>query len=298
MARHVRATFFPRIPLYSLLLELKLRSPTEWPLHLYDAWLILHDEMAVPTDKCLAVVLDSVSSANHLLAEENRQICKIEEFRVCRKIAKIFGRVSRCASRAPAALRRHLDARIGPLIQDSVIDLEVIESIFRAVKMVFQNFPECEATRSGLKLLEETSSADFSLVTRAFRGDLEQTIFELVNAPKAKRCTLTVRLLNVLAAAIEGTKTSRPSSMGYRHVTSYVHRIAQVWRSADLRPTRARSFWDKAYESKFHRFTEFVLAGLVNLGMKRQEFSARTKAGYAMYEWHLSEDHVRAALGK
>jgi hypothetical protein len=298
MARHVRATLFPRKSLPNLLLELQSRSPAEWPLHLYDAWLILHDEMAVPDDKCLAVVLDSVSSAHRFLAEENRQICKIEEFRICGKIAKLFGRVSRRASRAPAALRRHLDARIGPLIQDSVIDLEVIESIFRAVKMVFQNFPECEATRTGLELLEELGSADFSLVTGAFRSDLEQTIFELVNAHKVKRRTLTVRLLNVLAAAIDGTKTSRPSSMSYRHVTSYVRRIAQIWRSADLRPTRARSFWDKAYESKFHRFAELVLAGLANLGLKRQEFCTRTKAGYATYEWHLSEAYVRAALGK
>jgi hypothetical protein len=297
MARHVRATFFPRISLPNLLLGLQLRSPADWPPHLYGAWLILHDEMAVPDDKCLAVVLESVLSAHRLFAEENRQICKIEEFRVCGKIARLFRRVSRCASRAPAALRRHLDARIAPLILDSVIDLEVIESIFRAVKMVFQNFPECEATRTGLESLEEISSADFSLVTRAFRGDLEQEFFELVNVAKAKRRTLTVRLLNVLAAAIDGTKTSRPSSMGYRHVTNYVRRIAQIWRSAELTPTRARSFWDNTYESKFHRFAELMLAGLVNLGMTRQEFYARTKVGVT-YEWRLSEAYVRAAIGK
>ena len=298
MARHVRATFFPRISLPNLILGLQLRSPAEWPPHLYDAWSILHDEMAVPDDKCIVVVVESVSSAHRLLAEENRQICKIEEFRVCGKIAKLMRRVSRCASRAPAVLRRHLDARISPLILDSVIDLEVLESVFRAVKMVFQNFPECEATRTVLESLEEISSADFSLVTRAFRSDLEQTIFELVNAPKAKRRTLTVRLLNVLAAAIEGTKTSRPSPMCYLHVTNYVHRIAQIWRSADLRPARARSFWDSAYESRFHRFAELVLAGFVNLGKKQQEYCARANTSYATYNWHLSEAYVRAALGK
>jgi len=219
----------------------------------------------------------------------------MEEFRACEKIAILFGRVSRCANRAPADVRRHLDARILPIIQDSVVDLEVIESIYRAVKLVFQHFPECKATRTGLELLEEISSADFNLVTRAFCSELEHAIFELLNAPNAKRRTLTVRLLNVLAAAINGSKTSRPSSKGCRYLINYVRRIAQIWRSAGLRPTRARSFWDKTYESKFHRFAELVLAGLANLGNKRQD--SKTKAGYAMYEWHLSDAYVRAALG-
>jgi hypothetical protein len=136
------------------------------------------------------------------------------------------------------------------------------------------------------------------VVRLTFKNGLEETVSRLIRMP-LKQYSFVVRLLDVLAAALDDAKPEKTSSKAHALRTSYVVEIAHIWRKVGLRPTRARSPFDPTYASRFHRFGELVLDGLADFSKGRSELrSMRSNVGPLThpYMWHLSEDHIRAAL--
>jgi hypothetical protein len=181
VGRHVGANFCQRKSQARILSQLKSTPPSGWPPQLNKAWIILHKEMRLRSSESLSVIFDSVSAAQKYLREENRQVKIIEEFEARGKIKRLFFRISKCTSRAPVAIRGRLDARVHPIIKESVIDLETIESIFDAIRSIFDEFPEFEASRVALKSIDNICRADFSLLGISFQKDLEEAIKKIVN---------------------------------------------------------------------------------------------------------------------
>jgi hypothetical protein len=302
VGRHVQANFRSRKSLARFLNQLKSVTTRQWPQRLKNAWILLQSEMSLPNSEALSVIFDSVSAAHRYLQAENTQVGQIEEFRARTKIKRFYFRIAKCANRAPAVIRASLDARIFPLVKESVSDLEIIESIFDAIRATFEEFPAFEASRTALKLIEGINRTDFSMLRITFRKESEKSLHELVNTVAMKKGTTTIRLLNILATSIDDTKLSRLSPQSHFLIKNYVAEVAEIWRRAGLKPSRARRFEDCSYTSKFHRFVELLLEGVAesreNLSRARSNGARSSSENDRMYyHWYVSDDHVRAALG-
>ena len=153
MRRHTRANPLVRRRLSKLIEDLKSEAPRKWPRRFNLAWVILHDELNL-AEQPTRSVLDSSASAAHACARSiNRRVENIVEFQTRNKLHKAFERIANCAKRAPAELRRRLDAAIIPLIQREPVDLEVIETIFDATVEVFSEYSNHEAAKTALSVL-------------------------------------------------------------------------------------------------------------------------------------------------
>lgn len=301
MGRYVRANFRSRKSLARFLKQLNSMPPIEWPPQLNRAWIILHKEMSLPHTEALSVIFASVSAAHLYLQAESAQVRQIQEFGARAKVTKFFFRIARCASRAPVAVRARLDARIMPLVKEAIIDLEAIESIFDAIRVTFEEFPDFKASRAAITTIDGMNRTDFSMIRMTFRKKLEEAIHELANMVVNKN-TVTVSLLNILAASLAEVKSSRFSAQSHSLITKYVEDVARIWRHAKLMPTRARSCEDCAYTSRFHRYVELLLEGLADSEedhFKPPPNGSRNnrEINRMHYHWYVSDDHVRAALG-
>jgi hypothetical protein len=257
--------------------------------------------MRLPSSEALSVIFDSVSAAQKYLREENRQVKIIEEFKARKTIKRLFFRISKCTSRAPVAIRGRLAARVYPIIKESVIDLEATETIFDAIRSTFEEFPDLEASRVALESIDDICRADFSLLGITFQKDLEEAIKEIVNTEATNQITATVKFLNILGTSLDDAKRSRPRAQSHGLITKYVAEVAQIWRHAELKPARARSSEDGEYTSKFHRFVEYILAGLADPQENHSKLPLKgsrnnSEIDRMHYDWHVSDDHVRAAL--
>ena len=313
MARLVRRNLYSRKSLPRLLFQLRRTSPCEWPPELHEALTILRDELGLPNPKALSVIFGSVTAAHSLLKNENSHAQKYERLRVRRKVAKLCKRLWKCANRAPAVIRRRLDMRILRLIRRCTIDLEVIEAVFQAIKLTFQGFPNCEASKTALEAFEGAPveaieikgrkskdgiiPVDFSAAQLTFHADLQKAMVDIVHGPKGRGCTATVRLLQALAAELDNSKPLKTSS--HELFAAYLAEIAEVWRQVGLRPTRARDFMDPTYKSRFHRFAELILTWLTESSEKQLPPPASGSRIFSLEiapDWRISDDHVRAAL--
>ena len=132
--RKAHANFLARRSLPRFLLRLKSQPACDWPPHLFGAWQLLNAELKLPDATARFIVLESVSAARDCLRAQELQLHDIVEARSCATIKDACSSISRCISRAPAVLRRRLDRAVLPLIQESIIDLEVIEFGLRSGK--------------------------------------------------------------------------------------------------------------------------------------------------------------------
>ena len=103
-------------------------------------------------------------------------------------------------------------------------------------------------------------------------------------------------------------------------ITNYVASVAQIWLRHGLRPTRAVHPANPNYRSKFHRFAELVLTGLVEPWSQRHdgnqsETAAKLRKAHARIpkndrkdvraalrrsdvEWLVVDGHLKTALGR
>jgi hypothetical protein len=101
-------------------------------------------------------------------------------------------------------------------------------------------------------------------------------------------------------------------------IVDYVAAVADVWRRAGLRPSRARHPADPSYRSRFHRFVDLVLTEMVEPWARRHDGSLdavrqQTRLAHdklhpefrsiasptlkrADVEWLVSSDHIAKAL--
>jgi hypothetical protein len=326
MRRHAHANPFARRHLNRLLAELKSKVPSEWPRHFYLSWAILHDELNVAEQSAHSILNSSVSAAHACGQAINRRVGNIIEFQTRNKLSNAFERIAKCTKRAPAKLRRRLDAAITPLIQEGYIDLEVIETIFDATVEVYSKYSHHEAAKTALAVLTYeppcgerymTVKNDFQCLGTKDRIKSEKTLTALGKASEKRRTTAS-DVFAALAEVLQSKRTAKLDSQIHTLIVDYVAAVADGWRRAGLRPARARHPEDPTYKSRFHRFVDLVLTGMVepwarrhdgNLdAVRRQTQLAHEKLHpevrsivsptlrRADVEWPVSIDHIIKAL--
>jgi hypothetical protein len=326
MRRHSHANPFARRRLNRLLAELKSKAPSKWPRHAYLAWAILHDELNVAEQPALSILNFSVSAAHSGAHAINRRVGNIVEFQTREKLRAAFERIAKCTKRAPAELRRRLDAAIIPLIQEEPVDLEVIETIFDSAVEVFSDYSHQEAAKTALAVLTyqapgadryTTVKNDFPGLSAKDRVKSEKALTALAKASKERR-TSASDVFAALAGALRSKQSTKSNSQVHSLIVDYVAAVAAIWRRAGLRPSRARHPMDPTYKSRFHRFVDLLLTEMVEPWARRHDGSLgsvrrqtrlaheklppefRSVASPALrradVEWLVSTDHITKAL--
>ena len=252
--RKARANFLARRSLPKFLLRLKSQPACDWPSHFFGAWQLLNTELKLPDATARFVVLESVSAAHDCLRAQEHKLHDIVEARSCATIKDACSSISRCISRAPAVLRRRLDRAVLPLIQEPIVDLEVIESIFSAAKATFEEFPTCESCRTALKSLCALQIADFSTLGMTLRRQSEQAITRLTMTSETKRHSRTADVFAALSAVLSSKKSPKINTQTHELLTLYVTQLVTIWRQAGLKPSRASNSADSAYREQDSSF--------------------------------------------
>jgi hypothetical protein len=326
MRRHAHANPLARRRLNRLLDEIKSKPTSKWPRYLDLAWSILHSELDVTDETAFPIIISSASAAHACAQAIDRRVGNIVEFQTREKLCNAFERIANCAKRAPAELRRRLDAAITPLIQPEPADLEVIEAIFDATVEVFSEYSHHEAAKTALAVLTyqaaggdryTTVKNDFPGLSAKDRVKSEKALTTLGKA-STKRGTTASDVFVALAGALQSEQSAKLNSQIHTSIVDYVAAVADLWRRAGLRPSRARHPVDPTYKSSFHRFVDLVLTEMVEPwarrydgsldSVRRQNQSAHKKLDpesrsavspaprRADVEWLVSEDHLKKAL--
>jgi hypothetical protein len=309
MGRKVRADFLARRPVSRFQLQLKSKAPHDWPPHLHAAWQILKSGQDLSDAKARSVVQESVSIAHRCIVAQNQKSKDIIEQVARTTIRSACSRISKCIKRAPAACRRSLNRAILTLIQQSIIDLDVIEAIFGKAETTFKQFRAHETSRAALPALEDLRKADFSTLNMMLRRKTEDAIVELAVTSNGKRQATAVDVFATIAGVLGSEKTTKVTTQSRDIITRSVAQLAEIWRQAGLKPSRALAYLDDAYRSKFHCFAELILTAMAGPRpkLRRQKIEQvyddlgdadgiRAAMGRKEYQWLVSDDHVRSAL--
>jgi len=273
--RVVRPNAFARRSLEKLYLRLQWSKPNDWPQHLLSAWRIINGQPGLSETEALSVIIDSVAAAHGCVVAENQRANRIGEVEALKEVLNACGRVLKRiqddraeVSEVSTKLRRRLDKEILPLIRQPVIDLEVIQSIFETAAKVFDDFPVSGPSLSNL--LREVGKDYFSNLSATLRRELEQVITDLGARSKTKRFS-TEALFKALAKTLPAKKTLKIETATHQLRSHYVDEVAEIWRHAGLKPSRAHNYLKVEYKSRFHRFADFVLAAIAEPQTQRHD---------------------------
>jgi hypothetical protein len=242
------------------------------PPHLQLAWTILR-ELGLPARQTRFLLHKSAVAAYGCARRLNGRAQAAEVYERSRNMKAAFARLSHCAARAPAKLRRLLDEKISVALQDGHADLEVIEDLLVTSRTVFEQFPETEAARTALSALGidreygyDTIGLinDFSSLSPPLQ---EKCKSALSLAVKKRRKMDAAAVFKSLAGGV--TISPRPPRGASDIVIDYVAAVGAEWISGGLRAGRALKGGDSSYTSKFHRFCDLVLTALVEPGGRR-----------------------------
>lgn len=312
MARKARVNFFARTSLPKRLNALKSTPRSDWPAPLVCAWQILTDELHLSDQDALSVILESVEASHNCIRSQNQQLRDLNEVRVRGKIQKACNRVARCIKRAPAVVRRRLNQCILPLIDHTIIDLEIIETILKTAANCFDEFPADKSSCLALKALREplpgnnytSGSSDFlpaaySALSPRFHREVELSLVSLARPVNAGLRTTAADIFEILARALNDESVPKINDHARDVVTSFVAELARSWRRVRLKPSKALSYLNDAYRSKFHRFAELIYMSMspprgndvicpadIDAELKRKD-----------YEWRVSDDYLKRATG-
>lgn len=323
MQRMARAVPLARLRVDHLLNNVCHAPPARWPRHLRLARQILERRLA--EGLALDVLARSVAAACQCAQAIDRLSLLLARAKIDDKAAAAFGLVANCIRRVPARLRQHLDDVIAAVRWHEPIDTEVITNIIEAAIAPFSAHPDCEPARTALAVL--TVVDDFDTRGRHLGDDYSalswQTRSNVEAALSALRSTGTptaaVVFATMASAARAGGSDRRDRGI-HALIVDYVVEVADIWRSAGLRPTRVFNPSYAEKRSKFHRFVDLVLTAMVepwsrrydnNLDMVKQQILAalaripesdRGELDAALRrcdsEWLVSDDHLKKVLRK
>ena len=297
MRRRARVTIAARRPVDSIIQNLSFNSATSWPDNFKRALSVLRREMALSQESSISLLIASVRSAHACARQINRRVSNLAEFQTRLRLARAFHRISNCLMRAPADLRRRLDTRLAPLVEQPVVDLEVIEEIFDVTVLTFDEFPKAEVSGTALRVMCDdrpgraraiTMKTDFSAVGSAYIRESERAILGLRKRPL--KSGVGVAVFEALERPLDSGQGAKIKSTIHDVIDQYVAAVAETWRKAGLRPGRARSDYDATYRSKFHRFAELILSGIM------QESSRANRKRPLVNGELINEHHIRRAL--
>ena len=209
----------------------------------------------------------------------------LEEEKARTTIRKACGRITKGINRAPVAVRRRLDRAILPLLQQGVVDLEVIESIFEAAAaIIYGKSAKGESLRATRRALRELRAAPFSVLGMDLRRKVEKAIADVAAASNVKRQPTAADVFAAMTAVLDAENAQRSGTEASKSITCYVAELAKIWRQAGLKPKRASSFLNSEYRARFHRFAELVWTGVAPLPDRRSN------------QERVSDYHLRTAL--
>src|SRR5262249_51209282 len=117
------------------------------------AWRILHNDLVVPAGQARRLLVRSITAALDCAISMNERVQQTEVYERARSVKRAFERLSHCAKRSPAGLRRLLDEKFSSLLQGGEVDLETIEALYRASREGFEQFPDSEPAATALSAL-------------------------------------------------------------------------------------------------------------------------------------------------
>jgi hypothetical protein len=225
--------------------------------------------------------------------------------------------------RAPARLRCELNAAAVSRLQGSVIDAESIEALFFAVTKTFIKYPHCEPSRTALKAIVAVdfhgerhnllSSAFSALPQRQQQVICDTAKVLLARSGQELKCAV---LFKEIASAVE--LPGRATSQIHDLLVSYLVALGHLWRAHGLKVTRRYSIGRVGGPSRFHRFAELVLTGVLEPNSNRhlvpeRNILAQARSAHARIpkserrnfsasarridtQWLISDDHVKKAI--
>jgi hypothetical protein len=301
--RKARSHFLARRSISKFQTRLKAQSPTEWQLDLLTAWKILKNELGLSDAQAHSIVLKAISAAHECVTAQTQELQASELLRVRVAIEAACRRIANCIRRAPARVRQQLNEAITPLMGQPVLDLEVLDAIFRATLRVIKRCPDVKLARTVLGAMAQIKKAHYEALDMQSRASVENALAGLAGKSGADHSVKAVDVFAAAAAALNGVEQPNVSKHVQVLIIRYVVRVAEIWLGAGLKPSRAVSSSNKAHRSKFHRFAELIMIGTAAprlLEHERRHSPEKMGSRKAMrrpgYQWILSDDHVRRAL--
>ncbi len=264
MGRELHANIFSRRSLARVILILEHTPPDAWQQHLFAAWKVLKRLNALD-HVARAVIIESVKAAQAYIAAETRCVHLIEQMGRFAEIKSACSQICNCTKRAPAKLRRRLDQVIPPILRESLIDWEVIESIFSAADDVFAEFIEYEVSGTARHALSELRVSQLSSLNSILRLEIQGKLASLMEGsgePSAQ--AVFAAIVDALGPSTKVDKSKRAKPL----IVNYVVDVATIWRRAGLKPGRAVN---PGYQGKFHQFADYVLTAMVEPGSRRHD---------------------------
>jgi hypothetical protein len=249
--------------------------PRGWVHHLQLAWTTLHHDLRIPAPKARELIARSVKAAYECATRMNERVQRVNEEELTSRVKQAFERLSHCAKRAPARLRRLLDEKIVLLLRDGEVDLEKIEALFQVSREAFERFPDLEPATTGLSALgvyrqHGYDSIGLATDVSSLSPPLQASCISTLSRALAGGAELGAETVFDLLA--DGLPPPARLAAGAADITiDYVAAVAAAWRGAGLRATRAFRRRDSGYTSKFHRFCDLVLTALVEPQSRRHE---------------------------
>lgn len=323
MRRHARIIHRSRMRLENLERRLQSQPPTEWPKHLRLAWEILQSKRSLSEISSMHIILGSISAAHKCAREINRRAASRFEAQMHNKLYKVFIRIAKCAQRAPESLRQRLDQAVIPLVQQGPIDLEVIEAILDATASLFLQHCEEESAKTALKALGVTqvdgirqvgAKVDFSGLDKSRQHKVAAALSNLKKLPSSRLGASNVFETMASVLDCEEIQSDEIATL----IIDYVASVANRWREAGIKPSRARHPEDPTYKSGFHRFVELVITAILEPWTLRHDGGLEERAKATRQrraelpddfrsiaspslrrsdlEWIVSDDHLKKAL--
>jgi hypothetical protein len=269
------------------------------------------------------IILGSVSAAHKCAREINRRSASRFEAHLRNKLRKVFGRIAKCAQRAPERLRQRLDQAVIPLVHQDPIDLEVIEAILDATASLFLQYREEESAKTALKAFAVTdvdgvrrigAKVDFSGLDKIREHRVAAALTNLKKLPGSRLGAYNV--FEGMAEALDSEEIQSDEIATL--IVDYVASVANRWREAGIKPSRARHPEDPAYKSGFHRFVDLVITSMLEPWTLRHDGALEERAQETWrrhaelpddfrsiaspslrrsdLEWIVSDDHLKKAL--
>jgi hypothetical protein len=320
-----RAVPLARLQVDHLVNNVRHARPARWPKHLRMAREIL--ELHLSEALALDVLARSVAAACACAAAINRKSLHLGRTKIDEDAAGAFDRVAKCIRRAPAELRQHLDGAVAVIAWATPIDTEAVTDVIEAAVAAFSAHRDCEPAKTALAAL--TADEGFGGRRLPLRHDCSALSWQVRANIEAALSALASQGTPTAASVFAGmAAAARPRGAPHREIhpliVGYVAEVADLWRSAGLRPGRAynRSSKKKGatnHSSKFHRFVDLILTAIVepwsrrhddDLDAVRQQILSaiaqipeRDRGDVAATlkhcdtEWLVSDDHLKKALG-
>ena len=303
ISRKVRASPRARRSLKPLLARLKSPKASDWPPHLFGAWQILTYELRLPEVQARSVIFQSVQVAHDCVKAQSKRVDQFVASQAPARISGTCDRLAKCIKRAPAVLRRRLDAKIPVLIEENIeSDLETIEALFAATKATFedQQYGDFEPVRTAREALKAPRAADYSVLDTAARAKVMAALAKLAGSGRQANAAA---VFAAIAATLDKAGATKVSLQSRDLRTRYVAHLGDIWLKAGRKPKRLLHYVDNSPISPFYRFAELVFVGVAEPWAFRHKGRRRPidpkpwlALGRADYQWEISDDHVRNGL--